>query len=254
MMKKARSLLILIPVVLFTAGCSSLDLPAVFSTDSQEQQAQAVDQVDLSQQAVEDKLAIGILSLEGTGNAVTAEQAADLLPLWKAVRSLGSSTTASDDEITALYAQIQESMTADQVRAIEKLNLTQEEMRALMEKYDGAMGGDPQRMDPANMTDEQKATLEALRQGDSSGNAGGGRPGGGAGMPEGGGRMPPGGGEMPGGGMLPEGVGVLPEGGMMPDAQGTPSADQAMRRPRTGGLNYLLVEPVIQLLEERAGE
>src|SRR5258706_13688527 len=35
-----------------------------------------------------EKLAIGTLKLEGTGNAVTAKQAADLLPLWQVYRSL----------------------------------------------------------------------------------------------------------------------------------------------------------------------
>ncbi len=240
MIKKAVYLLILIPIVFGMAGCSSVQLPAIFSKDNQTEENQAVDQMDLSKQPVENKLAIGILALEGTDKAVTAEEAKNLLPLWKAVRSLNNSETASNDEITALYTQIQETMTTEQVQAIKDLNLSQEELRALMEKYGGAMGGGPQGMDPSSMTDEQKATLEALRQSNNNGNAGGGRPGGRwwghatrwRNMPGGGGGMP---------------------GGTMPNAQGTPSAGQANRQPRTGGLNIMLVEPVIKLLEERAG-
>ena len=170
MIKKAVYLLILIPIVFGMAGCSSVQLPAIFSKDNQTEENQAVDQMDLSKQPVENKLAIGILALEGTDKAVTAEEAKNLLPLWKAVRSLNNSETASNDEITALYTQIQETMTTEQVQVIKDLNLSQEEMRALMEKYGGAMGGGPQGMDPSSMTDEQKATLEALRQSNNSGN------------------------------------------------------------------------------------
>lgn len=242
MIKKAVYLLILIPIVFGMAGCASVQLPAIFSKDNQTEENQAVDQMDLSKQPVGNKLAIGILALEGTDKAVTAEEAKNLLPLWKAVRSLNNSETASNDEITALYTQIQETMTTEQVQVIKDLNLSQEELRALMEKYGGAMGGGPQGMDPSSMTDEQKATLEALRQSNNSGNSGGGRPGGS------GGGMPP----VGGGGMPPGDGGGIP-GGTMPNAQGTPSAGQAIRQPRAGGLNIMLVEPVIKLLEEREG-
>lgn len=245
MIKRTVYLLILIPLVFGMVGCSSVKLPAIFSKDGQTEQNQAVDQMDLSKQPVENKLAVGILALEGTDQAVTAEEAKNLLPLWKAVNSLNKSQTASNDEITALYTQIEETMTAEQVQKIKDLTLTQEEMQALMQKYGGTMGGRPQGMDPSSMTEEQKATLEALRQSNNGGNAGGGRF-------AGGGDMPGNGGGFPGGGGMPGDGGGFP-GGTMPNAQGTPSADQAFRQPRAGGLNILLVEPVIKLLEERAG-
>ena len=54
-------------------------------------------------QPIESKLALGTLILEDGEQAVTAEEAKTLLPLWKAVKSLSSSQTASQDEINALY-------------------------------------------------------------------------------------------------------------------------------------------------------
>lgn len=176
-------------------------------------------------QSFEEKLAVGTLKLEGTDQAVTAEQASTLLPLWKAVKSLSSSDTISQDEITALYDQIKEVMTDGQVQAIENLNLTQEDMTALME----SLGIQAPQGNPANMDDNSRATRQAQMPAPSDG----GQP------PEGGVGGGPGGnpmGDMPGGGQ--------------PDMQGTPPAGMGGRRP--GGINTLFVDPLIQLLEERA--
>jgi hypothetical protein len=45
---------------------------------------------------LETRLAVGILSLENGELAVTPEQAQTLLPLWKAIKTLSSSDTASN--------------------------------------------------------------------------------------------------------------------------------------------------------------
>ena len=81
-----------------------------------------------------EKLAVGTLKLEGTGNAVTAKQAADLLPLWQVYSSLITSDTAAQEEKDALAQQIQETMTNDQIKAIDGLNLTQREVFASMQQ------------------------------------------------------------------------------------------------------------------------
>ncbi|NMC79727.1 MAG: hypothetical protein GYA59_10240, partial [Chloroflexi bacterium] len=80
------------------------------------------------------KLALGTFQLEDTDLAVTAQQAKDLLPLWKAVRSLSTSQTTSQEEIQALYQQIQETMTPEQVQAIDAMKFDQETISALMQK------------------------------------------------------------------------------------------------------------------------
>lgn len=81
-----------------------------------------------------EKLAVGTLKLEGTGNAVTAKQAADLLPLWQVYSSLITSDTAAQEEKDALAEQIQETMTSDQIKVIDGLNLTQREVFASMQQ------------------------------------------------------------------------------------------------------------------------
>jgi len=80
------------------------------------------------------KLVIGSFKLEGTDNAITADQAVDLLPLWQVYQQLSSSDTAAQEEITALAEQIQETMTSEQMQAINVMNLTQQDMFTLMQE------------------------------------------------------------------------------------------------------------------------
>jgi hypothetical protein len=81
-----------------------------------------------------EKLAVGTLKLEGTPNAVTAKQAADLLPLWQVYSSLITSDTAAQEEKDALAQQIQDTMTSAQVSAIDGLNLTQRDVFTSMQQ------------------------------------------------------------------------------------------------------------------------
>ena len=80
------------------------------------------------------KLAIGTLKLEGTESAVTPAEAKDLLPLWQVYSSLITSDTAAQEEKDALAQQIQETMTADQVKVIDSLNLTQRDVFTSMQE------------------------------------------------------------------------------------------------------------------------
>ena len=108
------------------------------------------------------QLQIGTLMLEKTPYAVTPAQAQELLPLWQMLRALQESGTASQIEVEAVFDQIQEAMTPEQLAAIE--GMSQEDMWALFQE------------------------LGMRRKADSEGGEGGGfRP------PEG--KMPPGGGE-----------------------------------------------------------
>jgi hypothetical protein len=85
------------------------------------------------------KLLVGTLKLEDTDQAVTIDEASQLLPLWQAYRSLSSSQTAAEEEVDALLNQIQSTMTTDQVNAIEAMNLTNTDMLDLMQSMGGVM-------------------------------------------------------------------------------------------------------------------
>jgi hypothetical protein len=85
-------------------------------------------------------LLVGTLKLDGTDQSVSADEAAKLLPLWQAYRSLSNSQTAAEAEVDALLDQIESSMTAEQVKAIEALNLTNTDMMDMMQSMGGGMG------------------------------------------------------------------------------------------------------------------
>jgi len=166
------------------------------------------------------KLPAGTLLLEDTTLSVTPDQAEELLPLWQMIRTLQGSTTASQVEIDAVFGQIEDAMTPEQLAAIEEMD--QEDMRVLFEEL--GMG----RQQTESTGDDEER-------------------GGFGGPPEGGGMMvmPPGGGEG-GPGMGPGGVG-----GLDPQAQATAMAG---RGGMGMGINTGMVEAVIELLEARAGE
>jgi len=78
------------------------------------------------------QLLIGTLLLEDTPNAVTVEQAKELLPLWQMFRTLRQSGTASQIEIDAVIGQIEDTMTPVQTAAIKEMELTPASVRSLM--------------------------------------------------------------------------------------------------------------------------
>ena len=90
---------------------------------------------------VQTQLIVGTLRLEEGEWAVSAEQAAQLIPLWKAVRSLSSSDTAAEAEVAGLLEQIQETMTAEQMQAIAAMQLTQEDLFGEMQELGIGPGG-----------------------------------------------------------------------------------------------------------------
>lgn len=80
----------------------------------------------------EAELVVGTFKLEATDNAVTAEQAKALLPLWQTLQKISSSSTTATEEMNALVDQIKSAMTADQVSAITAMKLTQQDMLTVM--------------------------------------------------------------------------------------------------------------------------
>jgi hypothetical protein len=167
------------------------------------------------------KLSMGTLMLEETAYAVTPEQAEELLPLWQMLRALQESGTSSQVEVEAVYEQIQQAMTSDQLAAIEEMS--PEDMQALMQE------------------------LRPGRQGDLESDEGETR---GFGPPEGGMMVMPG---PEGGG---EGMMMGPGG---PGAIGDASAEErATVMAGRGGMGLAFggafTEQVIEFLEERAAE
>jgi hypothetical protein len=79
------------------------------------------------------QLAVGTLNLTGTDQTVTIEQAEDLVVYWETYRQLTQSDTAAQAEFDGLVAQIEETLTADQMQAITDMNITQQDVLASMQ-------------------------------------------------------------------------------------------------------------------------
>ena len=155
------------------------------------------------------QLLLGTFALENTDNAVTAEQAATLLPLWQGVQALSTSDTTASEELTAVETQLHNAYTTGQLAAIEAL--TPEQMQQVMAdqglnfggfgangtpdpnatpgaggSFGGGAGGPPDGggagggpdgggggFDPSNLSPEQQATFEARRAQGGDGGFGG---------------------------------------------------------------------------------
>ncbi len=133
MAKKTLFLLSAIIMIFSLTACSAIQLPwASASTGS----TQIASLANFSSQPVKNKLAVGVLELEGSDLAITPTQAKELLPLWMAVKSLSKDSNTTPDEMAALYVQIEGVLTANQLQAIEKLDLSTGDLTALVQKYE----------------------------------------------------------------------------------------------------------------------
>ncbi len=110
---------------------------------------------------VSSQLAVGTVMLEETEHAVTAVQAATLLPLWQAIQS---GTLQSEDEINAVLKQVEGTMTPEQLQAIAALQLTFEDQGTWAESQGLTLGqgeGRGQIGKGGQMSPEARATLQA---------------------------------------------------------------------------------------------
>jgi hypothetical protein len=217
MIKKLIYPLVVFTLVVLTA-CSSLQLSTAQSASSQALQ-------NIVGQPVKNKLAVGVLELEGTGFSITAEQSRELLPLWQAVKSLNGQKTTATEEMAALYDQIQASMTTEQIQYIDKLDLTANDLDDLAQKY-------------ASQNDQ--TTQNQTTTGSSANSASGG--------PQGG---------VPGLDMPPDaGMGGLTSGG--PQSAQTTTTPQAPAAAQSSSSslansNITFASAVIKLLQQRSG-
>ncbi|MEI7988731.1 MAG: hypothetical protein WCI88_06805 [Chloroflexota bacterium] len=83
---------------------------------------------------VSTQLILGTVKLQDTQNALTEKQAAQLLPLWKGVRTLSKSDTAAQEEKDSLWSQIQETMTAEQIQAIIAMKISRKDFGVVPQK------------------------------------------------------------------------------------------------------------------------
>jgi hypothetical protein len=84
---------------------------------------------------IRSQLAYGTLKLADTPNAVTAEQAKALIPLWQAVISLSGDTTTASEEITAVQDQITAAMIESQLQAIAEMKITNAGLNEFYAQY-----------------------------------------------------------------------------------------------------------------------
>lgn len=97
-------------------------------------EATAIDLTDSYDDALtaKNQLLLGTLRLEETDQAITSEQAKELLLLWRALAALTASGTAAPEETEAVQNQIMENMTPEQISAVAAMKLTN---AALQEFY-----------------------------------------------------------------------------------------------------------------------
>ena len=184
---------------------------------------------------VQDQLIVGTLQLQEGETAVTREQAAELIPLWKAVRTLSSSDTAAQAELEALMDQVQETMTAEQLEAIAARQLTQEDLFRVVQEL-GIQPGEVAAGDQVFRFGGGQAAAE--------GQASGGGPPAGF-IVEGG---PPGG--FQGGG---SGGGQLFTQDLDPDQIATLQAERGGQTPGGERAGLFLIEPLLEMLEAKVG-
>ena len=169
-------------------------------------------------------LAVGILNLEATSMAISSEQAENLLPYWKLLETLISSSIAAQEEIDAVLFEISSELSADQLTYISEMDYDPTNLRELMS--------------------DMGIELAARREGEN--NPEGGIVGGGAG-PGGGvpGQGRPGAGGVPGLGGPGEGADLSPE------DQATREALIEERGGAAGGFNIPLIQAMIIFLESK---
>jgi hypothetical protein len=173
------------------------------------------------------KLALGIFKLDGTDHPVSAQQAKDLLPLWKALRSLGSSQTTAQEELQAVVKQIQGTLTSEQAADIDAMQLTFRDLQTVAQEhgFESGFGGQS-----GNFSPEARATFQAARQS---------------------GQAPPGAVFVGPGGFPGEG-GPPGQGGLSPEVRQTAIARGGTGQRSGLGLPPALLDAIIKFLGEKA--
>ncbi|MCH7586631.1 MAG: hypothetical protein IIC78_01140 [Chloroflexi bacterium] len=237
-MKKLGLVIGILLLVAVLAGCSQTEDQSIAGQDSGANESSNTNDELEFELPDNFQLMIGIFGLEETELAVTRDQASELVPLWKAFRSLSTSDNVAAEELGAILRQIQDSMTLDQLQAITEMDLSQENILELTRE----LGIIPE------------GGAQFGRGGDFPNGAGGDGFGAGPGDAFGGGGP---GGAFGGGGQGGAFGGGGPGGGF--GGNFDPEAIATLRAERGGGDRFgnragaFLLDPLIELLELRAG-
>jgi hypothetical protein len=108
------------------------------------------------------KLALGTLALDKSAHPVDAAQATQLLFLWKGMRALSSDQSVATEEIQGLVKQIKDTMTPEQIAAIDALNLSFQDISAIGKQVGLDLGNFG--AGSSNLSPEARATFQAARQ------------------------------------------------------------------------------------------
>ncbi len=192
-MKTLMKLTLLVGLVTLLAGCGGTAGPAPASAPAPAADAApaaattpAASTAALTEAyddalSIRNQLAYGLLRLEGSADAVTAEQAGQLLPLWQALQTLDDSTTAAAEETAAVQAQIQATLTPAQVATIAGMRLTNAMLQAYYTEIGVASANTPEpgvtpqsgRMKDLSPEEREAAKATAQAQGTPVGAGGG---------------------------------------------------------------------------------
>jgi len=214
-MKKVKFLGVLVSLTLILVACGGADGTANTATT-------ALNEDYPDALTIQTQLTLGTLKLEETDLAVDSAQATELLTLWQAIRSLSSSDITAEGEIEAIVNQILDTMSPEQLEAIAAMELTQEGILELTQELGIARGGDwTGEGDPRSSAPDEMVPSS------------GGGPGGGMGGGPGGGGF----GEL-GGDLDPEQIATL-------------QAERAEKQSSGDRFTMFLINPLIQMLEER---
>ena len=103
--------------------------PAVVIPSSEQFASPSLDTTYEGALPVRLQLTLGTLMLEGTPEAISPEQAKELLPLYQALQALTASGTSATAETNAVLAQIESSLTTEQLNVIRAMQLTSTKMQ-----------------------------------------------------------------------------------------------------------------------------
>jgi hypothetical protein len=166
----------LLAVVLLLVGCGGGSEGQALAPEA----ASASSALDASYEgalALRNQLALGTLRLEETDQPVTEAQADELLLLWQTLRSTMDSGTSAQAEVDALLAQIEGTMSGEQLAAIGAMRLTQDDMQIWAQSNSlnmtqGSGLGSGEHGSGRDLSEDERATRQAERQ--ASGDAGSG--------------------------------------------------------------------------------
>ena len=181
----------------------------------------------------ESKLIVGTFKLDGTEQAVTKDQAKQLVILWQVYQEISQSNTAAQEEVDGLLKQIEGTMTDAQTQAITNLNLSQRDVMSLMQEK-GLMGNLPQTSNSSSSSSSS-----------GSNSSGGGAAMGAGGPPDMGAGGPP---DMGGGGPM-----MMGGGGSSSGSSSSSSSSSSSTQTRMNPTSQLL-DALIEYLQGIAGE